>query len=292
MLWTTRPANCRGVTPAQRAGCGGKGAHSNPGSNIELNALVATLSTGPVSIADKAGETNVTILRRCARRDGRLLQPDKPATAVDSTFALPAAQASSGRAAPPGMVWASHTSLSGQTWHHVLSINVSTPWRLHADDLYPPIPPEAAAAAGEGWVAHPWFTEHRPTPCANRSRALASGCVVARVRSAADLSPLHTTRPIMAQNDTDLFDLLSLAPLVRGWALLGEAGAYVRVSRDRFEAVEFSTTGIRVHLTGSEGETVEVTALRPLSTASDEWIVMVERVTFEGDRAVVVFGCA
>ena len=67
---------------------------------------------------------------------------------------------------------------------------------------------------------------------------------------------------------------------------------YVRVSRDRFEAVEFSPTGIRVHLTGSEGETVEVTALRPLSTASDEWIVMVERVTFEGDRAVVVFGCA
>ena len=85
-----KPENCRGTTAAELAACGGKGAHSNPGSNIELNAIVATLSTGPVSLADKARETNVTIVRRCARMDGRILQPDKPATAVDSMLAPPA----------------------------------------------------------------------------------------------------------------------------------------------------------------------------------------------------------
>ena len=66
--------------------CGRWGAHTNPGSNCELNAIVATLSTGPVGIADKPWDTNATLVRRCVRDDGRILQPDKPATAVDSMF--------------------------------------------------------------------------------------------------------------------------------------------------------------------------------------------------------------
>jgi len=69
---------------------------------------------------------------------------------------------------------------------------------------------------------------------------------------------------------THRFDLLSLAPLVHGWALLEEAGAYVRVSCDRFEAVEFSLMG----LAGADGETIEVTALQPLSGAAEEWTVL------------------
>ena len=97
----------------------------------------------------------------------------------------------------------------------------------------------------EGWVAHHWFTGHRPTGCIRGWRALASGCVAARVRSAADVPPLHNTRPVMARNDTHQFDLLVLAPVVHGWVLLGEAGAYVRVSRDRFESVTFAASGNR-----------------------------------------------
>ena len=300
VLWTTRPENCRGTTAAELAACGGKGAHSNPGSNIELNAIVATLSTGPVSLADKARETNVTIVRRCVRMDGRILQPDKPATAVDSMLAQPAWQ-SSGRAPPPGMVWASSTVLSGVAWHHVLSIDVRSPWSLHGDDLYPTIPTtgvgagrgSGAAVATDGWVVHPWFTAHRPTPCTHGSSALSSGCVVAHARSAAEVPPLHNTRPVMAQNDTHVFDLLALAPVVHGWVLLGEVGAYVRVSRDRFERVDFSPSGIEATVVGSEGETVEVTALQPKAgTAAADWVVLVQRVTFprEGGKAVVTFG--
>ena len=280
VLWTMRPENCRGVTAEERAACAGKGAQSNPGSNIELNAIVATLSTGPVSLADKAHATNVTIVRRCARLDGRILQPDKPATAVDSMLVQPGWR--SGRTAPPGMVWATSTALSGVVWHHVLSIDVGLPWRLHGNDLYPPMP-DVATAPNEGWVAHPWFspTAHHPTTCTNGVRALASGCVVAHVRSAVDVPPIHNTRPIMAQNDTHAFDLLELAPVVRGWALLGEVGAYVRVSRGRFERVEFVPTGIRATLLGSEGETVEVAALRP--DGAGDWVVLVKRATFRGD---------
>ena len=323
VLWTMRPENCRGRTDEERAACGGKGAGSNPGSNIELNAIVATLSTGPVSLADKAHATNVTIVRRCARRDGRILQPDKPATAVDSML-IPSAWPSA-KAAPPGMVWATSVGISGCTWHYVLSIDVGTPWRIHAEDFYPAIPSQlhadglyssipspggvsgadapgaevtdhsppvdVEAVPSEGWVAHQWFTAHEPTRCTHGQRALASGCVSAHVRSASDVPPLHNTRPIMMQNDTYLFDLMELAPVVSGWVLLGEVGAYVRVSRVRFEAVSVSLAGLRAGLVGSRGEKVEVTALRPVSSSTPaDWVVMVKSVTIGvSGKAEVVF---
>lgn len=40
---------------------------------------------------------------------------------------------------------------------------------------------------------------------------------------------------------------------------------------------------------GAEGETVEVTALRPLN-ATEEWTELVERVTFGGSEEVLSFG--
>ena len=89
VFWTARPNNCRNDDPkTDPKACGRWGAHTNPGSNCELNAIVATLSTGPVGIGDKPGATNATLVRRCVRQDGRILQPDKPATTVDSLFAL------------------------------------------------------------------------------------------------------------------------------------------------------------------------------------------------------------
>ena len=214
------------------------GAHTNPGSNCELNALVATLSTGPVGIADKAGDTNATLVRRCVRADGRILQPDKPATAVDSMFAgaqrtgLASSRATQGddradgggrvrrvrRAPPPtGHVWATSTTLptsagagvgqgvdgrgSGSTsqanvppaiYHYVLSVDVTQPWHIHGDDFYPKMPtpqaqpPASPAASPSGWVAHPWFTGHAPTPCVHGVQALASGCITASVATASN----------------------------------------------------------------------------------------------------------
>ena len=93
------------------------------------------------------------------------------------------------------------------------------------------------------------------------------------------------------QNDTYLFDLMELAPVVSGWVLLGEVGAYVRVSRVRFEAVSVSLAGLRAGLVGSRGEKVEVTALRPVSSSTPaDWVVMVKSVTIGvSGKAEVVF---
>ena len=288
ILWTHRPDNCRGNHTEDPTACGRWDAHTNPGSNCELNSIVATLSTGPVSLADKAGDTNVTLVRRCVRTDGRILQPDKPLTAVDSMFAQAGGSGlqARARAAPSGQVWATHTILGSAVWHYVLSVDVGSPWKIHARDLYPMMP-ETTAASEPRWVAHSWFTGHAPTVCAHGSRALASGCVVASVKSAADIPAIHTARPIAVQNDTRAFDLLELAPVVHGWALLGEVGKYVRVSRDRFDDVSFSASGIRLSLSGSAGETAAVVALQPLSHG--DWRVQVQTVTFAGTKASLEF---
>jgi hypothetical protein len=283
ILWTHRPDNCRGDPTADPSACGRWGAKTNPGSNCELNTIIATLSTGPVSLADKAGDTNATLVRRCVREDGRILQPDKPATSVDSMFAQKGSKRNPPTADGSGLVWATSTTVKSHVWHYVLSIDVKSSWRLHGDDLYPKL---AAAVdmtregggAAEGWVAHPWFTGHAPTPCVHGSKALASGCVSASVKSYEDIPPIHNTRPIMVQNDTRVYDLMELAPVVHGWVLLGEVDRYVRVSSDRFDDITFSTAGIRASLRGSAGETAVVTALQP--SQKGDWVVIVESATF------------
>ena len=115
--------------------------------------------------------------------------------------------------------------------------------------------------------------------------------------SAEDIPLFHNTRPIMVANDTHRFDLMELAPVGHnGWVLLGEVGRYVRVSSDRFDGVHFTAGGaggaggIVVKMSGSDGETTEVTALEPIVAessssaggmqAGEEWVVHVRKVTF------------
>lgn len=59
---------------------------SNPGTNGELNAILATMSTGPVGSSDGAGQHNVTRLMRTCSADGRILQPNRPMTPIDASF--------------------------------------------------------------------------------------------------------------------------------------------------------------------------------------------------------------
>ena len=163
---------------------------------------------------------------------------------------------------------------------HVYMLESEAWWRTRAGSR------RRCSATPDGWVVHPWFSGHRPTACVDGARALASGCVTAHARSASELPPLRTLRPIMVANDTRRFDLLELAPVVRGWALLGEVDKYVRVSRGRFQRVDFSPSALRVRLVGGAGETTAVAALRPTPTG-DDWMIVVKSVTFAHGREQV-----
>lgn len=86
-FWTKNQSSIAKVHAPE---CGGMSGcppdHSDAG--CELHSMLAALSTGPVQPSDSIGNTNKTLLVRCMRKDGLLLQPSKPLTALDRVLAL------------------------------------------------------------------------------------------------------------------------------------------------------------------------------------------------------------
>ena len=290
-FWTKRPELVRETDRPWSA-------RQPPGGDCELHTLIATLSCGPFGIGDKAGETNSTLVLRAVRPDGLIIQPDRPATAVDAMLmptALVHKRLGAGlpsRQAPKGMVWTTYARVGMASWLLVLAIDVNQPWALSEADFYPRV------HATSGWVARRWHSEHVSTACNVGEAAVSSGCITGKViRSDHDMPILHTTRPIMVRNDSHRFDLWQLAPVAaNGWVLLGDLTRYVSVSLKRFQSVAFTASGITAIVSGAPGETLLLTALKPADygepvtpSATDdapvvrEWSVVVQSVSFGTD---------
>eukprot|EP01051_Picozoa_sp_SAG22_P025413 SAG22_NODE_7516_length_732_cov_1.058452_1_plen_217_part_01 len=206
--------------------------------------MIATLSTGPFGIADKAGSTNTSLVAMACRRDGLIIQPDRPASYIDAMFdetaSLGAADWSSNTGQHPanGHVWSTHAAVNSSAaaagsvlTYYVLSIDVEAPgWQLSASDLFP-------AMRSVNWVVHRWGR-----PCTNGSDAVRSGCASsASVGDGATLATIVNDRGIAVMNDTHAFDLHQLSPvLANGWVLLGDLQRFVAVSSKRFASVSAS----------------------------------------------------
>ena len=54
----------------------------------ELQAVVATLSTGPVGPSDKIGCSDAKLIMRSVNSDGLILKPDRPARAIDDQIVM------------------------------------------------------------------------------------------------------------------------------------------------------------------------------------------------------------
>lgn len=280
-LWTRRPAD---------AAASGRpwGPHQNPGANCELNVIIATLSTGPVILADKAGETNTTLVWRSARADGWILQPDKPATSIDATFTSILSR--DANLTFHGHVWSTYALVEAKQndelmWHYLLSIDVNTSWQLTESDFFPRLNSRV------GWVGRRWHQSHWPTPCVHGQPAVSSGCLLGpTISSQEDLPKLLNDRPIMVANDTHKFDLLQLSPVLEnGWVLLGEVGKYVSVSRKRFIQVSTMRGGMRVELQGVPKEETRIVALQPRTSDKTEWTIIERLVRFEHSTTVIDF---
>ena len=279
-----------------------------------LQAIIAVFSTGPVGVGDALGATNASVVLPACDAAGRLLQPDKPFTAIDATFARAGQDP---RGPPPngtcksawmskadgGAVWSSFTQLNAggaappaAITHHVLAINVSRPWVLQRNDLWP------RATASAVYVSRRWDSSR---PCQNGSAAVASGCVTAST-AGEDLPDLQSHSA--ASNGTygigeSPFVLIAIHEVPAGGWLVWEEGKYVPVSSRRFKHVETTTLGggggggggsgggLSVTLAGAPGEVVVLTALQPrggLGSDAPEWTVHAIRQTV-GKAGVVSF---
>ncbi|XP_046547869.1 uncharacterized protein LOC124257772 [Haliotis rubra] len=79
--------------------------------HTSLNAVVATLSTGPVGISDMVGGTNKTLTMKSVNADGLILKPSRPATSIDNRIRRMAWSDFEG---PDGEVWSTYSDFGGE----------------------------------------------------------------------------------------------------------------------------------------------------------------------------------
>jgi hypothetical protein len=192
-----------------------------------LQSAVATLSAGPVQIGDGIGFSNVSIILKSCRADGRLLQPSQAATPIDAAIRQAALRDGSG---PTGEVWFAPSFVAGQTFGYLFVAELLQSWSLTRPDL-PDLDPAIAYWAFE----------------ANASRP---------VKFSANAS-----LPLPASVE-GLFQYWRLVPIFsNGLALVGETDKWVSVAAARFEQIAATPTDLVVTVRGSAGERLFLTFL-------------------------------
>ena len=92
------------------------------GEHAEVEALLSSLSAGPVGIGDRLGAADPAVVRPCHRGDGRLVKPDEPVAAVDRCFTT---SWPLGRT-PRLLVGETFTRHTAGTWRYVVALNPSS----------------------------------------------------------------------------------------------------------------------------------------------------------------------
>ncbi|KAH9500550.1 hypothetical protein Btru_072238 [Bulinus truncatus] len=194
-----------------------------------LNSVIATLSTGPVGPGDGIGFINLTVLMRCCDSAGRILQPSKPATAVDDQIKRMAFPVHPG---PDGEVYTTYSNISGFIFGVVVAADLKNSY-----DLTP----------SSGWT----FGQ---LPLS----VVYSGTDPSKLPAAfSDNSPLHLGPECTPVN----FCLYYTSPVLQMGVrsrviLLGEQDKWVPVSPKRYYGIQQTSSDVIVLLLVNAYETV------------------------------------
>ena len=237
-----------------------------PGSSCGANATEITpslhnaasvLSAGPVTPCDGVGLADAAQIMRACAASGRLLQPSRPATALDACLLRGGFPAG----ARQGDVSATYSALGGGlVWDHVLAANVGAGgFAVGPRDLAPVRADMALRAAPQGSTASFLLP---PAPAAGAPAALAYSLDASTLaRGSLAVAPFDDAHPIaLAPCGLADFQLVHTAPVwpQNGWALLGDLTKYVPVAEARFANVVADSNGVSVDVTGTPGEAVAV----------------------------------
>jgi hypothetical protein len=247
-LWTT--SNNRTETP----GCTWTPDHEDVAA--ELHVVLALLSTGPVGISDGIGLTDKVLVDRMIAKDGTLLQPSKPITAIDSSFLY--------HPKPKGYLYGTHGL--GNSWIFV-SFQLKEQFFVGLRDFFPRVNVEESTLTSRSHLlAYRFFDSD--SQCIAGKDAIKSGCV--------NMTSLeytnHNQTVFVAPASKFESPGSDLAPhLVTVWKgcpesgvfLLGELEKYVALSLKRFMSVICTPKGVTSSLRGTLGETIRLTFLLP-----------------------------
>lgn len=238
-------------------------------TNIELQATVAALASGPVGLGDGPALTNATLAMMLCRDDGTLLHPSRPATPINKMFhpsLRPAGESTE--------IWTAVSLIPGENkqmtskWWMVLAVDLPDPFALEPADL------SWGGADGRGLIA--WrlqdsrCVDGAPTNSCIRTFGESVGTKQQRQNATLSLwTQGASPRPFSEHH----WATWSVGPRCNsGWALLGELKKIVAVSPARFASVQCigdnepdsaSSGKLQVEIVGSSAETVAVLIAAP-----------------------------
>jgi len=211
--------------------------------DCEMEAIIATLSTGPVGIGDGINMTNKTIINRIVRKDGILLKPTNAITPIDSMF-------SSIYRPNYGEIWMTYSSINNVVFgYNILAIDVyPTKYKLLFDDLYP-IPNNVS-------FLYYLFDDRNIDingQCTNNTNIEKCGVLI--FNKSIDIQT--SAPPQNNENHLHSWNLYNFAMIQNnGWTLLGEMSKYSNISPQRFKTIKLNNNGMTVVVKGAPNEVV------------------------------------
>jgi hypothetical protein len=221
---------------------------------VALHSAVSTLSAGPVTPSDGIGYSDVELIMRSCRADGKLLQPSRPATYTDEYIQGIAADAWP----PSGHVWSTYSSIPGagdsgsgsgsaksSRWDLIFSHEVTTPYSVTPNML----------------------TLDRNLAATNKAAATIRVAYALDTKSLAltslQVQAFNAKQPFTISSTPDPvngFEIWHVADVLEGssWALLGELSKWVPVAENRVQSVQVEAGQLVVVIAGTEGEEVKL----------------------------------
>lgn len=247
-------------------------------TNVEMEAMLACHSRGPVGISDGPGQTDVSLVRRMiTSKTGTILRPSRSMFAIDAHYARNASRR------PDGEVWSSHTLLNYSIAGESSESSASTRTAVQPVMTHFILAVGNKDSSGAGYTLQRGdlkLSPHAPYLVRRFSMDSANGCTEKAPASLCTTTWLSTGSgaphlALQQQNQSDAqawsnasrpftHELWGVYPVLGdGYVLLGELDKFVGVSETRFGSIALEGGNMLVAVRGDPGEVVTVTAAVP-----------------------------
>jgi hypothetical protein len=200
-----------------------------PEANPLEEALVSSLSGGPVGPSDKIGASDRSLILRTCRKDGLLLKPDRPATPIDIMFLYNKSNIVGGK--KPWVVTTESQHEIGKTVYlaafNLWPLNMREPWVTFAE----------AGVSGKYLIYNYLKGDYK----------IAAGKIYFG---------------IMPREKAFYYVLCPV--LDNGMAVIGETGKFITMSAKRFPEVRVVENGLVLKVQGVPGEQVGIAIYSPV----------------------------
>eukprot|EP01084_Bolivina_argentea_P145762 255414_1 len=207
-----------------------------------LEAVVLSLSNGPVTFADRIGYSNVSLIMKCCTSQGLLLRPDVSATMIDKYFLYNSTLNDSKLMGKGGRIWSTYSQIGENEMYrylYVFGVNLDKGYDVYLEDI-------RYQLRGDNMNMEYLVYEVNTTSVYKRFDK-------------------NNALNIAAGNEYE-FQLYTLIPIGNDtsnnediWYLAGEIDKWITVSRQRFHGITRNNDGgIHVTVNGDYNEVVNV----------------------------------